>query len=484
MLISQQNLLTRISARLGVPMRIAANLSVKAIQERMGEMHDKATALAALAEEEDRDLTEEQKAEFDRLMDEYRRLEEKELPRARWLEDKEAELAQRRIDARIRDGDTSGRAGELDEDDESSDLVSRVRVPYQARVLDLKSFRGPTAVEEAYISGQWLLANFYGRSEAANWCRDHGLSVRGSLATADNNKGGVLVPEEFGRTIIRLVEEYGTFRRKAYIWPMASDTTTVPRQISDVTAYFVGENDEITASDPGFDSIRLTARKMAALCKWPTEIDEDSVVSVADLLARSIAYSFAVKEDQCGFLGTGTSTYGGISGLITELTTATASTVTAATGNTAFSTLDLTDFESMIGKLPMFPGINPEWYISKAGWAASMMRLADAAGGNTADVIEGMRRPMFLGFPVNFVQCMNSTLTAQTSTYGLCYFGDLRMAAMMGTRRGLSLAMSEDRYFEYDQLAIKGTERFDINIHDVGDTSSAGAMVMLATPGS
>jgi HK97 family phage major capsid protein len=54
----------------------------------------------------------------------------------------------------------------------------------------------------------------------------------------------------------------------------------------------------------------------------------------------------------------------------------------------------------------------------------------------------------------------------------------------MGTRRGLTLAISDQRYFEYDQLAIKGTERVDINVHDVGDTSDAGAMIMLATPGS
>lgn len=489
-----QYIMARMSRRLGLTARILAKtFSAKALRERMGELHDKCTALSNLAEKESRDLSEEEKAEFDGYMAEYKRIQEKDLPRAEWLEAEQERLASVRIDSRIQNGDVRGTGGQhLDAGTDGAaadgtDLLSRVKVPMRARLLapaQLKSFRGPTAIEEAYISGQWLLANFYGNAEARKWCLDNGLSVRNSMAEGDNNAGGALVPEEFARTLIRLVEEYGTFRRKAFIWPMASETTTVPRQISDVTAYFVGENSEITDSEPGFDSIRLTARKLAALCKWPIEIDQDSAIAVADLLARSIAYAFAVKEDQCGFLGTGISTYGGISGLITELTTATAGTVTAITGNTAFSTLDLADFESLLGKLPMYPGINPEWYISKAGWAASMMRLADAAGGNTAADIEGMRRPMFLGFPVNLVQCMNSTLTAQTSAKGICYFGDLRMAATMGTRRGLQLAISDQRYFEYDQLAIKGTERVDINVHDVGDTSNAGAMVMLAMPGS
>jgi len=58
------------------------------------------------------------------------------------------------------------------------------------------------------------------------------------------------------------------------------------------------------------------------------------------------------------------------------------------------------------------------------------------------------------------------------------------MAATLGTRRGMTMAISGDRYFEYDQFAIRCTERFDINIHDVGNTSKAGAVIMLATPAS
>ena len=184
-------------------------------------------------------------------------------------------------------------------------------------------------------------------------------------------------------------------------------------------------------------------------------------------------------------MGDGTSTYGGISGLITECTTATATIVTALTANTAFGTLDLVDFEAMIGKLPAYPGIRPVWYIHKAGYAASMMRLIDAAGGNTISTLEtGPNMASFLGYPVQFVNVMNSTLTAQTSVKGACYFGDIAMATTLGDRRGVSVDVTTDRYFEYDQIGIKGTERFDINAHDVGDTSNAGAVIMLAFPAS
>jgi HK97 family phage major capsid protein len=58
-------------------------------------------------------------------------------------------------------------------------------------------------------------------------------------------------------------------------------------------------------------------------------------------------------------------------------------------------------------------------------------------------------------------------------------FGSPSAAMSMGTRRGVTLATSMDRYFESDQIAIRGTERFDIVVHDIGDTATAGPLVAL-----
>ena len=139
----------------------------------------------------------------------------------------------------------------------------------------------------------------------------------------------------------------------------------------------------------------------------------------------------------------------------------------------------------MIGKLPQYADdADAKWYISKAGWAASMMRLIDAAGGNTGAMIAGTAPKEFLGYPVVLSQKMNAVLTAQTSTYGLAYLGNLPQAATLGDRRGITIKSSDQRYIEYDQLVIVGTERYDINVHDVGSSSAAGPMVMLYTPGA
>ena len=349
------------------------------------------------------------------------------------------------------------------------------------RAKALRSFKGADAQRDAYTAGQWLLATVGGDTRAAQWCADNGIETR-ALATTANSLGGYSVPEVLESTIIDLREERGVARRSLRVMPMSTDSHIIPRRASGLTAYFVAENAEITASDKGWDAVQLVARKLAVLCRYSSELNEDSILSIADDLASEIAYSFADKEDECAFNGDGTSTYGGIVGL--KAGTAAGSKVTAATGNTAFSTLDLEDFEGMVGKLPQFAVAGARWYVSRVGWANSMLRLAEAAGGNTVAQVAGGAPLQFLGFPVEIVQVMNSTTTAQTSTDGLVYLGNLQLAATMGTRRGISIQVDGSRYFEFDQLAIRGTERFDVNYHERGTASVAGPVIMLSTPGS
>lgn len=435
---------------------------------------------------EERALTEEERGQVDALETEIKGLD---ADRIAYDDDRKRRQRQAdRVKALSETARSPHQREPLDNPDRSAeDLVAadrRMAIRAVSRVGRLRAFRGEEAEWNAYVSGQWLLAHLAPnpeyRTKAQEWLREH-LAGAATVMTS----GGALVPDQFEAAIIDLREQYGVFRANAKIEQMDGDTKIVPRRTSGLTAYFVGENSEVTASDKGWDQVELTARKIACLSKFSSELSDDAVISIADDLANEMAYAFASTEDDCGFLGNGSSTYGGTVGLITACTTATATTVTAATGNTAFATLDLADFEGMVGKLPQYADtMNAKWYISKAGWAASMLRLIDAAGGNTGAMLAGTAPKSFLGYPVVISQKMNSTLTAQTSTYGLCYLGDLSLAATLGNRRGVTIKQSDQRYLEYDQLAVLGTERFAINVHDVGDTSSAGPIIMLATPAS
>jgi HK97 family phage major capsid protein len=336
---------------------------------------------------------------------------------------------------------------------------------------------------DAYNSGQFILATIYGNKKSKEYCRENGIPMRvqNAMTTGDNTKGGFLVPEPLEAAIIELREQFGVFSREAQPWTMSESVQNVPKLAGEVTTYYVGENTAITPSDMALNLVRLEARKLAALTAVSSELNEDSVISVAEALARSVAQAFANQEDQAGFNGDGTSTYGGIVGLKSAL--AAGAIHDALSGNVGFSTLDLADFETAAGKLKMYGGIMPKWYISQAGWANSMQRLLDAVGGNNGtDVANGM--PMrFLGYPVVISQVLPTALTSTTSTI-LAYFGDLRMGAIFGRRRGLSIQADSSFYFNQDAIAIRATQRFDINVHERGTASEAGAIVALKTAAS
>ena len=357
--------------------------------------------------------------------------------------------------------------------DQPENRAPKIVMPHRAKPL-----KGFETDEQAYRAGRWFMARVLGHEPSVQFCRDHGVVTAEdrALATNVNPDGGYLVVPEFESAIIDLREAYGTFRQKARYVPMGADTKSQPRRTSGVTAYFVGENSEITGSDKGWDNVKLVARKMAAMTRYSTEIAEDAIIDIASDLAAEIAYAFAVKEDQCAFIGDGTSTYDGIVGLKAKSDAAAASMHTSA--QKVGTSHTMAEFTAMMGKLPEFPGINPEWYCHKQFWGTVMARLGATAGGNMFQTIEGTRpKPLFLGYPVNFVQAMSTSLDQQANLTGLCYFGDLSMAAMFGERRGIRIKTSDQRYFEYDQLAIQGTERIDITIHDIGDANNAGPVI-------
>jgi HK97 family phage major capsid protein len=104
-----------------------------------------------------------------------------------------------------------------------------------------------------------------------------------------------------------------------------------------------------------------------------------------------------------------------------------------------------------------------------------MLNLALAAGGVTESEIlaAGMVEPKFLGYPVEFCQIMPATFAVSQVC---CYFGSLPLAASFGDRRQVTLAVSEHLNFDSDQIALRGTERFDIVIHDVGNFSATASL--------
>jgi HK97 family phage major capsid protein len=354
----------------------------------------------------------------------------------------------------------------------------------------LKNFKGPNAEERAYRAGQFYKATLLKDQNAARWCADHGVVDSRALSEGVNSAGGIFTAEEVLNEVIVLVEEFGAFPANARNIQMKSDTLIIPRRSGGLRAYFVGENTSVTDSDAAWDRVQLVCKKVAVANRMSSEILEDSVLNLADYITGEIARSVAELVDTVGFVGTGSGDHGGIVGAATKINdgTHTAGVVTAASGNVSALTLDVDDLIATAGRLPIFARGNAKWFVNPAVFAASVQRLGlvnnvGLSGGNTATNLAAPTELRLLGYPVVFVHTLSSAVGSDPGVVKFL-FGDLSMSSIYGTRRGLTLKTSTDRYAELDQTLIVATSRFDCVTSDCGDLTKAGPIVALKTAAS
>ncbi len=402
-------------------------------------------------------------------------------------------------------GDDQNQAPGDDGETKAFKIPAECKVYSELKAFTAKSVPGSTfaADERAFRFGMWALSCL-GKEWATKWCDEQGIGRQERKFSDDlmqklhsegtNSAGGYLVPPEFGQDLIILREKYGVARRIANVVPMQSDTRTDPRLQSSLTSYFVAEGAAGTESTTSWDQVRLTVKDLMVLTRVTAQVNADSIINWSDRLATECAYQFALKEDQCMFVGDATSTYGGITGVTTQLTNkwtaATAGTINGITkaSSTTLASLALADFESALGSLPVYAQArNPVWVTHSFTYYSTMLRLALAAGGVTSmEVNTGNRapRPVFLGYPVEFSQVMPSA-TAATTIFAL--LGDFSLGVSFGDRQQSMISFSEhasvgsQSVFERNEIAVRAVERFDINVHDVGDGTTPGPIVAVAT---
>lgn len=452
------------------------------LREMKAELQEEMDAIVAVTEREERELSDEEASRCSEITDKLIPIINKQHKSTMAIEkERNARMESRALEMIETTRTESGRidAGA----DKNVTRFASMKIPAKAKSHGpLQAFKGPDAEKDAYIAGQVILAGMFGSEPAQRFCQQNGLQVNGLMSSSDNAKGGFIVPDEMSQTLIRIREERGVFPQFANRIPMGADIIRIPRLLTDVTAYWTGEGVEITASDAVIGEAELMARKLSALTKVSSELDEDAVIDIGDMITQSMGYAMADKIDDAAFNGDGTSTYGGVLGIKNALDSNAISV--ALSGNVGASTLDLVDFENALAIYPQYAGASPRWFMHSAVYYSSAFALMNAAGGNTnVTLSNGVPTMMFLGFPVTFTQVMTSTTGSAVSTI-LAYFGDLRLGSAYGVRRSVRTEVTMDRYFENDLIGIKCTERVAINIHERGDTIRNRPIIALKTAAS
>lgn len=377
---------------------------------------------------------------------------------------------------------------EQDREDLRKDLQEQIKRHRTLKLHD-PNYRGmlPSAYEARKI-GLYAMAAF-GKGEQ----KEAALKALESaypdvyahaMGTVAGAAGSATVLSELSDTLITLFEQYGAFEGNANTLAMGAGETTLLVQDAGITVYLVSEGTPPTGSDASVKPVTLIPKEWGALTYVGRTLLEDAAVDIGEMIVRDYVRAFAYKLDYCGFVGDGSATSFGISGVTKRLVDVNGvddgGGLTLAAGN-AYSEITLANLDAVMGGLPLYAGVNPRWYCSRNFFFNVMVKLMHAAGGLTAGEIEGRRRLLFGGDPVVIAQVMPKT---EANSQVCCLYGDLSMAAAVGRRREFRMETSSEYKFAERQLTLLGTRRVAIDVHSVGTATASGPIRGLITAAS
>jgi len=308
------------------------------------------------------------------------------------------------------------------------------------------------------------------------------------MVTTGAASGATLVHEMFDADMIKLVNEHGAARRLCRVVQMTDTSCTRPRSNGTLSVYYPDEGSAGTTSTATFSAVSLNARKGIVITKASREIIDDARIDIASDAAEDIARAIALVEDESLFNGTGV---GGAGAAATYIPFVKGFTHTDNFGATATSdsrsvtggdTSDAHTFQQLVSALalvPQFARSGMVWTGTPEVVTASLLhRSMTTVGGLTMAEFDNSEVPSFLGVPIVTNNVMNADLDTGGNVVDLMV-GNFSLAADFGDRMSVEIDTSDQRYWDEANIGIRGLVRHDINIHDLGSTTTASPVVAL-----
>lgn len=309
--------------------------------------------------------------------------------------------------------------------------------------------------------------------------------------------GQALTPVGFDSDLHQLLNVHGIARQSARVVNMTSERMLRPKATGDLTVYYPEDGGAGTESQKTFTNIQLTARQGIVITKMSKSLVQDSAINVADDAGRDIVRAIAKQEDNSLFNANGNGSANGyipgVQGILHQIGAGGASASTPWVQTTETSTnsrvykssattplgVTLSDVTALMALVGNFVGMMPAFHCTRQIAHAVLTRLAASVGGIQPMQLQGLGTvPSFMGAPIIYNNVMSTSL-ATGSNRQLIVFGDLSYAADFGDRLGLGVEISEQRWWDENNIGVKGTVRHDINVHELGTTSTAGPVAVL-----
>lgn len=153
--------------------------------------------------------------------------------------------------------------------------------------------------------GEYSLGRLVRGMVTGHW--QGGESEKRALSEATVGAGGNLLPSPISSYVIdRIRNQARVIEAGATTVAMESDTLSLPRLTTGVTAAWRTENTPVAQSDPVFDRVTLQARTLAVLTLLSYELFQDLTPAGSEIIERELIQSLAVELDRAALRGSGT----------------------------------------------------------------------------------------------------------------------------------------------------------------------------------
>jgi len=413
-------------------------MTIKDIQQKLGNLHDKMTAMQKKADDESRQMTAEENAEWDRMDADYNSLRA-DLTRRQASERRQAELEGRVI---------------------TPPVEARANGSSQEEVLTTEEHE--KRLKSAFTS--WIRFGFEGLSPEQRTMmatrRQHidrnalPAEIRAAQSVGSGAGGGYMVPTGFSGMLEQFLKAYGGMRQRARIFP-TPDGRSIPWPTVDDTANsgeIIAENATHNEQDVAFGQVTLVAYKYSSkMVPVSVELLQDSFFDVDSLLAELLAVRIGRITNNHFTVGTNSGQPQGV------VTGATLGKQGLAGQTTSLITDDIYDLEHSVdpayrpGSCWMFADSTLK-VIKKLKDSTGRMLWQPALAGFMAE-----RVPDTIdGYPYE----INQDVAAMAANAKSVLFGDFKKYIIRDAR-DITLVRLVERYAELGQVAFLAFSRHD-----------------------
>lgn len=323
-----------------------------------------------------------------------------------------------------------------------------------------------------HLGGVALLLGIKGGQLAGGKARDFaegmvkdimGVEARTALSSSD-----IPLPVAYSGEVAELVGVFGTARQYGTVMPLGAGSVKLPRLKTDTTFTLLSQSTAITEKSPQTEWVTFTPEKFGGLIRIPSELDEDSIVSIGQFVARYAARQMARAEDTQFWVSTGAAS--GINGTAEGLTKSvqTDSKTTLQTGLGSPSEMTLAHLRAVrsvpdasairFGAYYMHPTFEQKLASFNTGGDKPYNPNAQIAGTGAQPFVNG---PTLDGFPIRWVDVMPVYTTADALTTVHVLFGDASFN-YLGIRGGMRFDTSTEAGFTTDEILVRALQRMTV----------------------